>query len=1272
MQFVRNGPDIPDSLLWAHEQNRVVFFCGSGISYPAGLPSFKGLVDAIFSSLGAEKNNSESKAYKQGQFDVALNYLEQRLPDRISVREKLSESLQPDLRLPGATETHTALLQLARSHDGKLRLVTTNYDHIFEDAAKHIEQKFNSYVAPALPMPTINSWDGLVYLHGRLPLDLNENEITLHNLVITSGDFGDAYLNQQWAARFVSELFRNYVVCFVGYSVNDMVLRYMMHALATKRMLGESTPQTYAFWKCKSGQEKKRFDEWESIGITPVLYQVHSDETPHSTLHQTLRAWADIYSNGVFGKERIVIDHALMSPLTSTQQDNFAGRILWAITDRSGRPAKIFSELNPAPPLEWLKVFCEGSMQGDDVNHFDISPDAVHDTEFQSRLIGQITSLDRSKYTALNQNKLNNPMDDVIYYIASWLTRHLNDPRLIYWLLENETRLHNQLPSLIESKLDYYDRLQFEGRDKELKEIRKNSPHTVPNEVMRGFWRMMLRGRIKPLQNYYNFFGWMDKLKRNGLSTSLRMELREFLSPKIVLRKSYQWHEKFTKPSNSNNLRRNFDWDLVLGVDYARSVLQEKGGEHWRAALPNLFDDLQQLLFDALGILSELGAANDHTDGSYIDMPSIEPHWQNREHRDWVILIELLRDAWLGILNDNPVRAAQIAERWFDFPYPVFKRLAFFAAKHDGCICPTKWFEWLMSNEQWWLWSIETRREVMRLLALQGHQLSSAQTMLETAILDGPPHNMYQNNLGTERQNKIVDRLVWSCLAKLNVSGLNLGNDARSHLESLSSANPSWRLHPHESEEFGFWMDFTGDPGSEDTPQINIAPTERNELVQWLKTQSCNQRSLCYKDNWGSMCNIQPDLCISALNDLAEDGVGLKDRWQEALRVWNVKIHLEEKLWREVASLLLQMQDNTLVKITRSVASWLDATSQSVEEHAGVVLNLCQCILNLYKPSSSTTQGIKPLRRPVTEALNHPIGITTKVILNLWLRREPKDNELLSDDIKPLFTQLCKKQVESFHYGITLLASRLTILFRVDQKWTEDNLLPFFRWKDDSVEAQMVWEGFLWTPRLYLPVIKALEQEIIKTASHYEDLCEFRQSYAIFLTYLVLEQIDIDKAEKYKLAFEALPQEGLQEVVNTLAEALERSGEKREKYWVTHVLPFWKRMWPKSRDHLSGEIAASLVLMSIATGQMFPEALNCIRGWLMPIEHPHYAVKMLQESNFCSIFPNKSLFLLSSIIKNPPWRSVELAQCLIAIEQSKPDLKFDHSYQELLKYAQEI
>ncbi|RKE25904.1 hypothetical protein B0G76_7476 [Paraburkholderia sp. BL23I1N1] len=80
MQFVANGPDIPDELLQAHEEGSVVFFCGAGISYPAGLPGFGGLVQKIYSRTGTVPTAIEKESLDRGQFDGTLDLLERRLP----------------------------------------------------------------------------------------------------------------------------------------------------------------------------------------------------------------------------------------------------------------------------------------------------------------------------------------------------------------------------------------------------------------------------------------------------------------------------------------------------------------------------------------------------------------------------------------------------------------------------------------------------------------------------------------------------------------------------------------------------------------------------------------------------------------------------------------------------------------------------------------------------------------------------------------------------------------------------------------------------------------------------------------------------------------------------------------------------------------------------------------------------------------------------------------------------------------------------------------
>ena len=95
MQFITNGPDVPDELLQAHEDGRLVFFCGAGISYPAGLPIFKGLVENIYNILGTSLLDIEEDAFKRGQYDLALELLERRLPGgRLKVRRALAEVLK--------------------------------------------------------------------------------------------------------------------------------------------------------------------------------------------------------------------------------------------------------------------------------------------------------------------------------------------------------------------------------------------------------------------------------------------------------------------------------------------------------------------------------------------------------------------------------------------------------------------------------------------------------------------------------------------------------------------------------------------------------------------------------------------------------------------------------------------------------------------------------------------------------------------------------------------------------------------------------------------------------------------------------------------------------------------------------------------------------------------------------------------------------------------------------------------------------------------------
>lgn len=1042
----------------------------------------------------------------------------------------------------------------------------------------------------------------------------------------------------------------------------------MMDALAADRMQGEVTQQAWALGDCESGQEHRKTIEWEAKGVKPILYNVPTGSYDHSALHQTLHAWAETYRDGVQGKESIVVKHALTRPQASTQQDNFVGRMLWALSDQSGKPAKRFADLNPVPSLEWLQAFSDAYFEHHDLPRFGVQPHKEVDTRLRFSMIQRPASYDRTPPMLLvSAGVTSTRWDKVMSHLAQWLLRHLDDPELIIWIAERGGRLHNDLALMIENKLN---ELRNSNNDK-LNEIRLNAPKAIPSPLMRTLWRLLLSGRVKSLRDDTDLYHWKELLKHEGLTTSLRLELRDLLAPKVILKKPFRWgDDESGRVDEPTHIKQLVDWELSLTSDHVHSALRDLTDDHWTSSLPLLLDDFQQLLRDALDLIRELGEADERSDRSHWDLPSIMPHWQNRGFRDWVSLIELLRDAWLAIRTNDNARATRIAQNWFELPYPTFKRLALFAASQDDCIPPEQWTNWLLGDDAWWLWSTDTGREVFRLLVLQGRHLAgAAQEQLEAAILAGPPREMYRDDLEVERWQDLVSRSVWLHLAKLKTSGLALGEAATARLAEISTAYPKWQLAPNERDEFSSWMSGTGDPDYEDRRDADIAPRKRHELVPWLTKPMPEQRPF-YEDTWREVCRSRFFHSLFALGDLAEDGVWPAGRWREALQTWAEEGMLLRS-WRYAAPLVQTMPNAVLQEIDHAVTWWMEAASKAINLHEDILLNMCHRVMGLPLEADLGSRIIRngvETYDPVGSAINHPIGHVTQTLINLWFKRNPNDNDLLPEDLKPMFTTLCDIREERFRHSRVLFASNLIAFFRVDRPWTEQHLLPLFSWIN-PVEAKAVWEGFLWSPRLYQPLLSAFKLSFLDSANHYADLGEHRQQFATFLTYAALDPTTGYTVEELRSALSALPPEGLAESAQALYQALEGASDQREEYWKNRVRPFWQKIWPKSRDLATPSIAASLTRLVIAARYELPDALAMLQDWLQPIEHPDYTIHLLHESGLCDRFPVDTLKLLNIMINDQHWPPRELNECLNKIVQTSPNLANNPSYQRLSDYA---
>jgi SIR2-like domain len=1255
MQFITKGPDIPERLLQAHEDGRVVFFCGAGISYPAGLPGFDGLVTKICADLAITPNDVQKAAIKSKQFDTAIGLLEAEIVggrQQSTIRRAIAKILTPNVGPANATTTHEALLTLAKNRMGFTRIITTNFDRLFEEVIHSKELKVARYQAPLLPVPK-SRWDGLVYLHGLLPND--PSPIELDRLVVSSGDFGLAYLTERWAARFVSELFRNFNVCFIGYSINDPVLRYMMDALAADRLLGESPPEMFAFGSHAKGQDEARANEWRAKNVTPILYR---DYRRHTNLHRTLNAWASTYRDGVSGKERIVVECANARPLTSTKQDDFVGRLLWALSDPTGLPARRFADFDPVPSLDWLEPLAEARYRHADLSRFGVPPDTIVNDKLSFSVVKRPSPYSLAPLMALNDaGARGGRWDEVMYQVARWLIRHLDDPKLLLWLVRGGGQLQHNLASHIERRLDEIVALEAANDVGELKRICDASPKAIPRPLMRTLWRQLLTGRVKSPYISHDLYRLKVRLQRDGLTASLRLELREALTPRVSIREPFNWPDEYEIGHEPETLNDLVEWEIRLTADYVHSSLEELStDESWIAALPELLSDFTMLLRDALDLMRELGRADDKSDLSYIQQPSITKHSQNKGYHDWTALIDLSREAWLALAGHSKARAALVAESWWHVPYPLFRRLALFAAAHSQVISPRRAVDWLLADKQWWLWSVETEREVIRLLIKIVPRLNdSLRHKVEKAILAGPPREMFKVDIAGAHWTQIIDREIWLRLAKIKEAGAILEAPGNKRFDELSAQYPEWKLVPNDRDEFPFW---SGD--GNDRRKFNATPRRRRALVEWLRQHP--NADHWQEDDWRERCRDNFSTTACALIALTKEGLWPRDRWREALQAWTDE-KLLKRSWRYMAQILWHAPNDVLQSLANGVTTWLKAVAKIFERQAALFFALAHRILTLDHQDGVET------KEPVLRAINHPVGQVTEAMLSWWFRQLPEDGQGLNEEIKPTFTALCDSKIDKYQHGRVLLAANVIALFRADPHWTTQHLLTHFEWQRSEDEASAAWEGFLWSPRLYRPLMVVLKPAFLATARHYASLGKHNSQYSSLLTYAALNPGDLFTIPELAGAIRALPADGLAEVAAALVRSLDGASDQSSEYWSNRVSPFLDSIWPKSQGRLSPEISESFARLCVAAKDAFPVAVVFLRAWLQTSAHPSYLVHQLHEAKICTKFPEQALHFLSVVIGlDTQWPPKDLASCLDEIKTATPDLETDIRFRDLMSF----
>ena len=658
----------------------------------------------------------QQAALRRREFDKALGLLAR--PERVGERQ-LRRTVIERLSTPatGPLNTHTALITLSSHGTTGLRLVTTNFDNRFIEAGVD-DRCFDS--APKLPLPKPQAWASLVHLHGHISRGGDGA-----NLVLTTADFGRAYLSEGWASRFVTELFREFTVVFVGYSLDDRVMSYLVDALAAERASGARFSTAYAFAphdgtdSCREAAKTG----WLAKNVQPILYDKRHR---HEYLSRTLIEWARLKTDPFRTRQQIVMDE-----MTKLPDRLGAQRVTWALRDPVTAQA-----LAKAPPEtkeeyypkigQWLERFHKAGLLSQPASDSDDPP---------ARLVSE-TQVPRQPGAVSLQ-------------LGRWIARHLHVPQVLTWVLQHGRRMHPLLRHQVRKRL--------------ADPVEPSSGDNI-DPRLRHMWTILC---AEETIDRHRFLHVRQHL--NAASDAERRRIAEHaiasIAPRLVVRPGADWGSRWRQQVLSP-IESCAHLEVVAGDDDEHHLLEPVLKD--RGVLARYADTLTGYLEHALSLLKEV-------DGVTLSLgyrPSIADHDRNSGADDWTHLVDLVRDSYMAVAEHDRVPARHLLHKWMRSPHPLFKRLALHTLTDDPRCDIRLAKQLLLDGSPPGLWDLDMRREVLRFLRLAGRRLPPTLHTAVARAIHATPES--KNDYSANQDERAVR------LHKLRLSGAALDSTSRS------------------------------------------------------------------------------------------------------------------------------------------------------------------------------------------------------------------------------------------------------------------------------------------------------------------------------------------------------------------------------------------------------------------------------------------------------------------------------------------------------------
>ena len=544
MRFLANGPSIPDDLLIARDAGDVIFFCGAGVSrHRAGLPDFLKLGGDVIDLLGAGDKSLARKLFRRIKeldpidgvggliaTDRIFSLLEREFEQRDvqnAVARAIKPADDPDL------SAHRTLIDLSRGRDGTVRLVTTNFDLLFEAAVPGLACSG----PPVLPDPRSAGFGGIVHLHGRVDADyLGPGD---EEFIVSSADFGRAYLSDGWATRFMQSLLARFQIVFVGYGADDPPVQYLLEAL---NLHAGNRSRLFAF---QPGSNADDAALWEHRGVRAIPFD---NSEGYDTLWDSLAAWAE-RARDVDAWYARLLETASAGP--AALDPHVRGQIAHVLSTREG--ARRVSIAETPLPASWLLAldpsqrfdkpgpidpYGESDERIDPYERlaldFDTPPQPVdEDDAFRDREVpeGSWSAFAPTRFDQENVQEtgfgdfcgdganLTGPLSTRLHHLGVWFHRVAHQPVALWWAAARGP-LHPRIVEMIEVWL-------------------RQDPDRWPDDIRRG-WRFLIASwsdrRVEVDRGYFEL---NQRVAREGWSEARVRDYAALFRPRLKVGRKF-------------------------------------------------------------------------------------------------------------------------------------------------------------------------------------------------------------------------------------------------------------------------------------------------------------------------------------------------------------------------------------------------------------------------------------------------------------------------------------------------------------------------------------------------------------------------------------------------------------------------------------------------------------------------------------------------------------------------------------------------------------